>query len=89
MENAKWVIGGDSLNQKWRDQLGDAEYERRRGIAAAKREAIPDSKWELSCVVGGQFESIAMQCSQEIFDKLADRDWKFWTNLVYKVTGVS
>lgn len=86
---AKWVIDSeDTLRKQWREKWGDEEFERRERIAKEKRDAIPDSRWEEACVVGGQFESVAMQCKQEIFDQLAEKDYKFWIRLVYRVAGV-
>jgi hypothetical protein len=83
---AKWVIDSeDSLRKEWREKWGDEEFERRKRIADEKREQYPDSEWEAQIILGNQFESVAMQCSQEVFDKLAERDYKFWGCLVHKV----
>jgi hypothetical protein len=73
-----------------RAKWGDEEYERRVRVAAEKVEAMPSSgaRWKEQIVLGGQFENIALAMSQTIFDKMVERDHKFWSNLVYKiVTG--
>lgn len=89
MSAVQWEITPENeVEQRHRNNLGDKEYERRKKIAEEKRESFPDSKWQEQMVVGGQFESIAMQASQEVFDQLAEKDYKFWTKLVYKVCGV-
>lgn len=81
-----WVIDKENkLRDQWCSEWGDEEFARRQRIAKEKRDAIPDSDWKAACVIGGQFESIAMQTSQEIFDKLAKRDHTFWMRLVYKL----
>lgn len=83
---ASWAIdSGGALRDKWRDQLGDEEFEARRQVAADKLEGFPQSEWEQQSVIGGQFEALAMQCPQRIFDQLKDRDYKFWSALVLKV----
>lgn len=83
---ASWAIdSGGALRNKWRDQLGDDEFETRRQVAADKLEGFPQSEWEQQSVIGGQFEALAMQCPQHIFDQLKDRDYKFWSALVLKV----
>lgn len=86
MAGCKWEIKDPAVKEaEGRAKWGDTEYERRVRIAAEKRDAFPDSKWEEQIVCGNQFESIALACRQEIFDKLADKDYRFWSNLVYKV----
>jgi hypothetical protein len=61
---ASWAIdAGGVLRNKWRDQLGDDEFETRRQVAADKLAEFPQSEW----------------------NKLKDRDYKFWSALVVKV----
>lgn len=80
-----WAIDKEGdLRKQWREKLGDEEFERRQRIAAEKRGEFPDSKWKEQMVFGGQFESIAMQCPQHIFDQLADKNYTFWVRLVQR-----
>jgi len=68
-----------------RAEWGDKEYERRKRVAAEKVNDYPDSEWEEACVMGGQFEAIAMQAGQHIFDQLETKSYKFWAALVTKL----
>ena len=84
----QWAIESESTREaRHREALGDAEYERRKAVAAEKCEAFPESEWNAQMVIGGQFEAIAMQASQEIFDKLEKLDFRFWERLTRKIIG--
>jgi hypothetical protein len=82
----KWEITPpNEIEARHRATWGDEEYERRKRVAAEKADDFPDSEWETACVVGGQFEPLAMAAGQEIFDQLAEKDYRFWEKLVHRV----
>ena len=85
---ASWTIDSKGLRDKWRSSLGDEQYELRSRVAAEKVAQFADSEYDRQTVIGGQFEALAMQCPQHIFDKLCDKDYRFWYSLVLKVCGV-
>lgn len=86
-QSGKWVVGQEAtdLQNSFREKLGDAEYERRKKIAAEKVEEYPDRKWKEQMVFGNHFEGMAMQASQEIFDQLAEKPYHFWQKLISRV----
>lgn len=85
----QWVIESESeAEARYIEKWGREEFNRRKKVAAEKVDQFPRNEYETRIVVGNQFESVAMQASQEIFDKLENLDYKFWVRLVYKVCGV-
>lgn len=83
-----WNIDSEGkVREEWVEKWGQEEFDRRKEIAAAKVEEFPKKLWKEQMVFGGQFEPIAMQCSQDVFDQLADKDYKFWMNFISKVIG--
>jgi len=83
---SEWVIDKkDELETKWREELGHDEYEHRKAIASTKEAEFPDSKWREQMIFGGQFESLAMQMSQELFDQMAEKKYTQWVRLIETV----
>lgn len=84
----KWQIDeSNKLRDKWREELGDEEFDRRAHVAAERRRSIPE--WQQRVVFGGQFESLAMRASQEVFDRLENKPYTFWLQLLRRLISES
>lgn len=82
----QWQIQSDQeAREKYTKALGEGEYKRRKGIVEKLIEQFPDDEWQAQMVYGGQFEAIAMQISQKAFDRLAEKDYNHWCNLIAKI----
>ena len=84
MSTAKWEITDEATLKQGRvDQFGQEEYNRRMKIVEEKRNEFPEESFAERSVVGSQFDSIAFAVEKDVFDKLATKDYRFWSNLFY------
>lgn len=86
---AQWVIQSqEKFKAEWIDKLGREEFARRDAISKAKADELDDGTnagWQESCVLSAIFLSIALELSEENFDKLRALPVSKWRTLAYRL----
>lgn len=86
---ANWEVKStQEIEDEGIEKWGKKEWYSRKQVCDTKRDELEaEHGFEARCIVGSQFESVAIGLKQENWDKLKKQHVNFWYDLVLKLAG--